>query len=57
ILKYIFYIKNIKFLGFIITPRGIIIDPTRVFLSFANFYRRFIWNYLDTVYPLYISLI
>ena len=30
LLKYIFYTKNIKFLGFIITPRGIIIDPNRV---------------------------
>jgi len=30
LLKYIFYTKNVKFLGFIITPRGIIIDPTRV---------------------------
>ncbi|OCK89552.1 uncharacterized protein K441DRAFT_434084, partial [Cenococcum geophilum 1.58] len=30
LLKYIFYIKNVKFLGFIITPRGIIIDPNRV---------------------------
>ncbi|OCL00830.1 uncharacterized protein K441DRAFT_531990, partial [Cenococcum geophilum 1.58] len=57
LLKCIFYIKNVKFLGFIITPRGIIIDPNRVFLGFANFYRRFIWNYLDTVYPLYIYLI
>ena len=74
LLKQIFYTKNVKFLGFIITPRGIIIDPTRVkaikeqpkpksyrdiqvFLSFANFYRRFIQNYLDTVYPLYIYLI
>ncbi|OCK92122.1 uncharacterized protein K441DRAFT_449467, partial [Cenococcum geophilum 1.58] len=30
LLKYIFYTKNVKFLGFIITPRGIIIDPNRV---------------------------
>ena len=29
----------------------------QVFLSFANFYRRFIWNYSDTVYPLYIYFI
>ena len=74
LLKYIFYTKNVKFLGFIITPNGIIINPARVkvikeqpkpksykdiqvFLSFANFYRRFIQNYSDTVYPLYIHLI
>ena len=74
LLKYIFYTKNVKFLGFIITPRGIIIDPThvkaikeqpkpksyrdiQVFLSFANFYRRFIWNYSDTVYPLHAHLV
>ena len=74
LLKYIFYTKNVKFLGFIITSRGIIIDPTyikaimeqpkpksyrdiQVFLSFTNFYRRFIQNYLDTIYPLYIYLI
>ena len=30
LLKYIFYTKNVKFLGFILTPRGILIDPTRV---------------------------
>ncbi|OCK93159.1 uncharacterized protein K441DRAFT_417519, partial [Cenococcum geophilum 1.58] len=30
LLKCIFYTKNVKFLGFIITPRGIIIDPNRV---------------------------
>ena len=30
LLKYIFYTKNVKFLGFIITPRGIIIDSDRV---------------------------
>ncbi|OCK93115.1 uncharacterized protein K441DRAFT_567101, partial [Cenococcum geophilum 1.58] len=57
LLKYIFYTKNVEFLGFIITPRGIIMDPNRVFLSFTNFYRRFIWNYLDTIYPLYVYLI
>ena len=74
LLKYIFYTKNVKFLGFIITPRGIIIDPTyvkaikeqpkpksyrdiQVFLSFANFYRRFIQNYLDIAYPLYAYLV
>ena len=74
LLKYIFYTKNVKFLGFIITPRGIIIDPNhvkaikewpkpksyrdiQVFLSFANFYRRFIQNYLDTIYLLYVYLI
>ena len=74
LLKYIFYTKNVKFLGFIITPRGIIIDLNRVkaikewpkpksyrdiqvFLSFANFYRRFIQNYLDTIYSLYVYLI
>ena len=74
LLKYIFYTKNVKFLGFIITSRGIIIDPIhvkaikkwpkpksyrdiQVFLSFANFYRQFIWNYLDTAYPLHAYLI
>ena len=74
LLKYIFYTKNVKFLGFTITPRGIIMDPNRVkaikewpkpksyrdiqvFLSFTNFYKRFIQNYLDTAYPLYIYLI
>ena len=30
LLKYIFYTKNIKFLGFIITSKGIIIDPTYI---------------------------
>ena len=59
LLKCIFYTKNVEFLDFIITPRGIIIDfayvkaikewpkpksyrDIQVFLSFANFYRRFI---------------
>ena len=74
LLKYIFYIKNIKFLGFIVIPNSIIIDSKcvkaikeqpkpksyrdiQVFLSFANFYRQFIQNYLDTAYSLYIHLI
>ena len=30
LLKYIFYIKNIKFLGFIITPNSIIMDPAYI---------------------------
>jgi len=30
LLKYIFYTKNVEFLGFIITPRGIIMNPNRV---------------------------
>ena len=68
------YTKNVKFLGFIITLNGIVMDLARVkaikewpkpesyrdiqvFLSFANFYRQFIWNYSDTTYPLYIYLI
>jgi len=30
LIKYIFYTKNIKFLGFIITPNNIVMDPTHV---------------------------
>ena len=30
LLKCIFYTKNVKFLGFIVTPNGIIMDPTHV---------------------------
>ena len=30
LLKCIFYTKNVKFLGFIVTPNSIVIDPTRV---------------------------
>ena len=71
--KCIFHTKNVKFLGFIITSGGIMMDfahikiieewpesefyrDIQVFLGFANFYRQFIWNYLDTAYPLHAHL-
>ncbi|UPX20316.1 uncharacterized protein EKO05_0010552 [Ascochyta rabiei] len=67
--KCVFSSKSVEFLGFVITPDGVVIDPKRVrtitkwpkpssykdiqvFLGFANFYRRFIFNYLGIVWPL-----
>ena len=64
--KYSFLTESVKFLGFIITPKGVVIDleqvrtitewpepkgykDIQVFLSFANFYRRFVYNYLGIV--------
>ena len=61
-----FLTESVKFLGFIITPKGVVIDleqvrtiteqpepkgykDIQVFLSFANFYRRFVYNYLGIV--------
>ena len=69
-LKYTFYTKQVKFLGYIITPTGVIMDPVQiqtiqewpepksyhnvqVFLGFANFYRHFIYNYLDVAWYLF----
>ena len=71
--KYSFYTKLVKFLSYLITPKGVVIDPIRVkaikeqlkpksykdiqvFLGFTNFYRRFIQNYSDIVYPLNVYI-
>jgi hypothetical protein len=67
--KCTFFTKSVEFLGFIVTPNGVVMDPIRVktikewpdpegykdiqvFLGFANFYRRFIFNYSAIVRPL-----
>ena len=67
--KCVFSTKSVEFLGFIVTPGGVVMDPIRVktieewpepesykdiqvFLGFANFYRRFIFNYSHIVRPL-----
>jgi hypothetical protein len=64
-----FYAKRIGFVGFIITPDGVEMEPDRirtisdwpapqshrdiqVFLGFANFYRRFIRNFLKIAKPM-----
>jgi hypothetical protein len=61
--------KLVEFLGFIVTPEGVVMDPDRVrtitewlepegykdiqvFLGFANFYWRFIFNYSSIVRPM-----
>jgi transposase InsO family protein len=67
--KCTFSTKSVEFLGFIVTPEGVVMDPDRVrtitewpepegykdiqvFLGFANFYRRFIFNYSSIVRPM-----
>ncbi|EFQ94190.1 hypothetical protein PTT_08209, partial [Pyrenophora teres f. teres 0-1] len=55
ILKSEFLQEEVKFLGLIITPNGIKIDPEKdvqAFLRFANFYRRFIYGFSDIAKPL-----
>jgi hypothetical protein len=64
-----FSTKSVEFLGFIVTPDGVVMDPERVrtitewpepsgfkdiqvFLGFANFYRRFVYNYSGIVRPM-----
>jgi transposase InsO family protein len=64
-----FHTKRVDFLGFVVTPHGVVMDPKRVvaiqewpepesyrdiqvFLGFANFYRRFIYNYSEVARPL-----
>jgi hypothetical protein len=61
--------KEVEFLGYNISFKGIFMDPRKVqtivewqtpsslrdvqcFLGFANFYRKFIWNYSKIVLPL-----
>ena len=61
--------NEVEFLGYVVSPKGISMDPTKVqtvlewqtpcsvrdvqcFLGFANFYRKFIKNYSDIVFPL-----
>jgi hypothetical protein len=64
-----FFTKSVEFLGYVVTPGGVVMDPIRVktiqdwpepesyrdiqvFLGFANFYRRFVFNYSEVVRPL-----
>ena len=64
-----FHKDTVEYLGYILSPSGLTMDPTKVeviqnwleprkvkdiqsFLSFANFYRRFIYGYSDIVIPL-----
>ncbi|OCK95846.1 uncharacterized protein K441DRAFT_554006, partial [Cenococcum geophilum 1.58] len=45
-----FLVIEVKYLRLIITTKGIYINPKKVRIItkyFANFYRRFIYNYLD----------
>src|SRR5258707_11757065 len=64
-----FHTDTVEYLRFILSTKGLQMDPTKVstiqdwpeprkvqdvqaFLSFANFYRRFIHDYLETTLPL-----
>src|SRR5258707_3706833 len=64
-----FHMDTVEYLGFILSPKGLQMDPTKVstiqdwpkprkvqdvqaFLSFTNFYRRFIHDYSETTPPL-----
>src|SRR5258707_9821454 len=64
-----FHMDTVEYLGFILSTKGLQMDPTKVstildwpkpqkvwdvqaFLSFANFYRRFIHDYLEITLPL-----
>src|SRR6266436_2862947 len=64
-----FHTDTVEYLGFILSPKGLQMDPTKVsmiqdwpepqkvrdvqaFLSFANFYWRFIHDYSETTLPL-----
>src|SRR5258707_13514234 len=64
-----FHTDTVEYLGFILSPKGLQMDPTKVsaiqdwpeprkvrdvqaFLGFANFYQRFIHDYLEMTRPL-----
>ena len=64
-----FYKEKIEFLGYLLSPQGLTMDPAKIqvildwpeprrvkdiqsFLGFANFYRRFIYNFSDLTVPL-----
>ncbi len=64
-----FHMDTVEYLGFILSPKGLQMDPTKVstiqdwpepwkvrdvqaFLGFANFYQRFIHDYLEMTHPL-----
>src|SRR5258705_4653969 len=64
-----FHMDTVEYLGFILSPKGLQMDPAKVsaildwpepqkvqdvqaFLGFANFYQRFIHNYLEITLPL-----
>ncbi|KAJ1151607.1 hypothetical protein NDU88_004387 [Pleurodeles waltl] len=67
--KCAFHVEQVDFLGFILSPEGVGMDPAKIktvqhwpfpcnvkeiqsFLGFANFYRRFISNFSQTVTPI-----
>ena len=67
--KCVFNSDTVEYLGYILSPAGLTMDPSKIkaitdwpeprkvkdiqsFLGFANFYRRFIYNYSDIVIPL-----
>ncbi|KAJ1194909.1 hypothetical protein NDU88_004194 [Pleurodeles waltl] len=67
--KCAFHVERVEFLGFILSPEGVSMDPAKIktvqhwpspcnvkeiqsFLGFANFYRRFISNFSQTVTPI-----
>lgn len=68
-----FHTRKVEYLGFVITPNGVEMDPKKVesvvgwptpttvrqirgFMGFANFYRRFIFNYAHLASPMYALL-
>jgi RNase H-like domain found in reverse transcriptase/Reverse transcriptase (RNA-dependent DNA polymerase)/Integrase zinc binding domain/Chromo (CHRromatin Organisation MOdifier) domain len=67
--KCCFHVEEVEFLGYIISSKGIRMDPAKissitswpiprsvhdiqVFIGFANFYRRFIFNYSNVLRPI-----
>ncbi|WVZ52646.1 hypothetical protein U9M48_003686 [Paspalum notatum var. saurae] len=50
--KCAFWLKEVSFLGHILSEKGVAVDPSKSFLGLAGYYRRFIKDFSKTTKPM-----